>query len=293
MKLATGADSLLLANPATRRWHALRAGSGAAVAWAAPRPGAAASEDSLLVMSLGPESALIAVADGMGGVPGGGDAATRAVSALESAVEEGLAAGLPLRTVVMNGIERANESVLEMANGAATTLAVAEISGGLVRAYNVGDSEVIVIGQRGRLKLRTVSHSPVGFAIQAGLVDHDEALHHEDRHIVSNFVGSRDMRIEVGTPVKLAPNDTVVVCSDGLVDNLTLAQIGEIIRCGRLDRRLRKLAEATAQRMQAGEGPMPSKPDDLSIVAYREAPGRDLERRLPPPRQMELSGESD
>ncbi len=293
MKLSTGADSLLLANPTTRRWHALRAGSGAAVAWAAPRPGAAASEDSLLVMSLGPESALIAVADGMGGVPGGGDAATRAVSALESAVEEGLAAGLPLRTVVMNGIERANESVLEMANGAATTLAVAEISGGLVRAYNVGDSEVIVIGQRGRLKLRTVSHSPVGFAIQAGLVDHDEALHHEDRHIVSNFVGSRDMRIEVGTPVKLAPNDTVVVCSDGLVDNLTLAQIGEIIRCGRLDRRLRKLAEATAQRMQAGEGPMPSKPDDLSIVAYREAPGRDLERRLPPPRQMELSGESD
>ena len=292
MKLSTDADSLLLANPTTRRWHALRAGSGAAVAWAAPRPGAAASEDSLLVMSLGPESALIAVADGMGGVPGGGDAATRAVSALESAVEEGLAAGLPLRTVVMNGIERANESVLEMANGAATTLAVAEFSGGLVRAYNVGDSEVIVIGQRGRLKLRPVSHSPVGFAIQAGLVDHDEALHHEDRHIVSNFVGSRDMRIEVGTPVKLAPNDTVVVCSDGLVDNLTLAQIGEIIRCGRLDRSLRKLAEATAERMQAGEGPMPSKPDDLSIVAYREAPGRDLARRLPPPRQMELSGES-
>lgn len=291
MKLETGADTLLLANPAARRWHALRAGSGAAVAWAAPKPGAAASEDSLLVLSLGPESALIAVADGMGGVPGGGDAATRAVSALEAAVEEGLAAGLPLRTVVMNGIERANASVLEMANGAATTLAVAEISGGLVRAYNVGDSEVVVVGQRGRLKLRTVSHSPVGFAIQAGLVDHDEALHHEDRHLVSNFVGSRDMRIEVGTPVRLAPNDTVVVCSDGLVDNLKLREIAAIIRCGRLDRSLRKLGEATAARMAAADDPAPSKPDDLSIVAYREAPGQDLVRRLPPPRQMELPGE--
>ena len=142
MRLSTGADRLLLANPTTCRWEALRAGTGAAVAWAAPRPGAAASEDSLLVMSLGPESAMIAVADGMGGVPGGGDAASRAVSALEHAVEESLAAGLALRTAVMNGIERANESVLEMANGAATTLAVAEISGGLVRAYNIGDSEV-------------------------------------------------------------------------------------------------------------------------------------------------------
>ena len=148
------------------------------------------------------------------------------------------------------------------------------------------------MGQRGRLKLRTVSHSPVGFAIQAGLVDHDEALHHEDRHIVSNFIGSRDMRIEVGTPVKLAPNDTVLVCSDGLVDNLTFAEIGKIIRCGRLDRSLRELGEATAARMDAGEGPVPSKPDDLSVVAYREAPGRDLLRRLPPPRQMELSGET-
>lgn len=286
---AAGADALLLANPVARERHALRAAAGAAVAWAAPRPGSPSSQDSLLVLPVSADAVVLAVADGMGGVPGGGEAAARAVTALARAVEDGLAQGLPLRTSVMNGFEQANESVLEMGNGAATTLAAAAVSGGLVRAYNVGDSEVLVVGQRGRLKLRTVSHSPVGFAVQAGLVDHDEALHHEDRHLVSNFVGSRDMRIEVGSPVRLGPRDTVLLCSDGLVDNLRLAEITALVRCGRLDGAVQALGEAASARMVAPAEAHPSKPDDLSVVAYRSEPGRALLRRLPPPRQMDLA----
>jgi PPM family protein phosphatase len=182
-----------------------------------------------------------------------------------------------------------------MGNGAATTLAVAELAVGQVRAYNVGDSEVMVFGQRGRLKLRTLSHSPVGFALQAGLVDHEEALHHEDRHIVSNFVGSRDMRIEVGSAMRLEPMDTVLVCSDGLVDNLRLAEISDIMSAaGRWTGRLDSLARSALARMAGAEhnepsvDGQPSKPDDLSLIAFRRHPGRACARRLPPPRQMDL-----
>jgi PPM family protein phosphatase len=171
--------------------------------WAAPRPGGSSSQDALLVLPLGSDSAVLAVADGLGGTPGGAEAAARAVEALAAVVEESVARGLSLQSAILNGINRANESVLAIGTGAATTLAVAEISGGQVRAYNIGDSEVMVFGQRGRLKLRTISHSPVGFALQAGLVDHEEALHHQDRHFVSNVVGSRDMRIEVGSVLEL------------------------------------------------------------------------------------------
>ena len=46
--------------------------------------------------------------------------------------------------------------------GSATTLAVAEVVGQTVRTYHVGDSPIWVFGQRGRLKLQTVPHSPVG-----------------------------------------------------------------------------------------------------------------------------------
>lgn len=294
MTMDGGAEAFFLSDEEAPSEALFRVAGGAAAAWAAPRPGGARSEDALLVLPLGPDSAVLAVADGMGGAPGGGAAAARAVRALAAAVDEGLAAGLSLQTAILDGIGKANASVLAMGTGAATTLAVAELAGGEVRAYNVGDSEVMVFGQRGRLKLRTISHSPVGFAVQAGLVNHEEALHHEDRHIVSNFLGSRDMRIEVGSALRLGPMDTVVVCSDGLVDNLRLSEIASIMCCGPLDRRLQRLAQSTLARMEggapdsAGPNAHPSKPDDLSLIAFRPNPGKAVARRLPLPRQMLL-----
>lgn len=290
----TGAEPLVLAEVKGTSHGLVRVAGGAAAAWAAPRPGGARSEDVLLVLPLAADCAVLAIADGMGGLPGGGAAAARAITALAAAIEEGLGAGLPLQTTILDGIGRANESVLAMGTGAATTLAVAELADGQVRAYNVGDSEIMVFGQHGRLKLQTLSHSPVGFALQAGLVGHEEALHHQDRHIVSNFVGSRHMRIEVGSALRLGAMDTVVVCSDGLVDNLRLAEITEIMRCGPLDRRLEALARSTLARMSDLDRPegipdgQPSKPDDLSLIAFRRYPGRAVMRRLPPPRQLPL-----
>lgn len=294
MSMDGGTEALFLSAEEAPTEALLRVAGGAAAVWAAPRPGGERSEDALLVLPLAPDRAVLAVADGMGGAPDGGAAAARAIQALAAAVEEGLAAGLSLQTAILDGIGKANASVLAMGTGAATTLAVAELAGSEVRAYNVGDSEVMVFGQRGRLKLRTISHSPVGFALQAGLVDHEEALHHEDRHIVSNFLGSRDMRIEVGSALRLGPTDTVVVCSDGLVDNLRLSEIAAIMRCGPLDDGLASLAQSTLARMQGAEAGSaaaeahPSKPDDLSLIAFRRQPGQAVVRRLPPPRQMPL-----
>lgn len=293
MSSADGADALLFREEPAAREGLLRVADGAAVACAVPRAGANRSQDATLVLPLGPERAVLAVADGMGGLPDGGLAAARAVTALAETVESAEAAGQSLQGAILDGIGRANAAVLALASGAATTLAVAELCGGTVRAYNIGDSEVMVLGQRGRLRLRTVSHSPVGFAVQAGLVDHEEALHHEDRHLVSNFLGSREMRIEVGSALRLGPMDTVLLCSDGLVDNLRLSEIRAIMRCGPLDARLRELARRAQARMEdtaPDDGSHhPSKPDDLSLVAFRRRPGRAVMQNLPPPRQFPLA----
>ncbi len=37
------------------------------------------------------------------------------------------------------------------------------------------------------------------------MLDEDEAMNHEDRHVVSNMIGAEDMHIELGPVVKLAP----------------------------------------------------------------------------------------
>ena len=97
-----------------------------------------------------------------------------------------------------------------------TTLAAVEISGVSARPYHIGDSSILITGQKGKLKLNTVAHSPVGFAVEAGLLDVDEALHHAERHLVSNVLGLENMRIELGSPVDLAPRDSLVIASDGL-----------------------------------------------------------------------------
>jgi serine/threonine protein phosphatase PrpC len=154
-----------------------------------------------------------------------------------------------LRTAILNGIEQANRAVSELGVGAATTLAIVEISGGVARSYHVGDSMILAVGQRGRVKLQTVSHSPVGYAVEAGMLDEAEALHHEDRHLVSNFIGSAEMRIEIGPPLNLAERDTLLLASDGLFDNLYNDEIIERTRKGPLEQVVRSLAGECRQRM--------------------------------------------
>ena len=175
-----------------------------------------------------------------------------------------------LRTAVLNGIEAANAAVLGLANGSATTLTVITIEGRHVRAYQVGDSEAIVIGQRGLVKLQTTAHSPTGFAVEAGFLDEREALHHEERHLVSNFIGTTDMRIDVGAVVELDQRDTVLVASDGLMDNVHVDEIIELVRKGPLQDAVHAIVEVALQRMKkAGKGE-PSKPDDLSLILFRK-----------------------
>jgi serine/threonine protein phosphatase PrpC len=125
------------------------------------------------------------------------------------------------------------------------------------------------VGQRRKVKLQTVSHSPVGYAVEAGLIDEHEAMHHDERHVVSNMVGAVDMRIEVGSPIRLAPRDTALLATDGLFDNLNPAEVVDIVRAGPLDRAANDLAARAAERMRTPDAKHASKPDDLTFVLYR------------------------
>lgn len=254
---------------------------GAVAFFSAPSPAAAARcQDALAVMPLGPDRGIVAVADGMGGLPGGREAASAAIGALLEGIAGENAEGASLRSRIMDAIETANERILAMGIGSATTLAVVEFGPTGVRAYHVGDSEIMAFGQRGRVKIQSVPHSPVGFAYHAGMLDETEAITHEDRHLVSNVLGSRDMRVEIGSTVPLAPHDTLLVCSDGLVDNLQFEEITAGLRQGQLDRAVAHVAARAGARMTDPASGQPSKPDDLSLIAFRRAPGNALMKRL-------------
>jgi len=132
-------------------------------------------------------------------------------------------------------------------------LAAVEIQDNTVRPYHVGDSQILLIGQKGKIKLLTKSHSPVGYAVEAGVLDEEQAMHHEERHLISNAIGSREMYIEIGSALEMAPRDTLVVATDGLGRNL---------------------AGRCRTRMVEPEEGQPSKPDDLSFILYRRKSSR-------------------
>lgn len=226
------------------------------------------NEDAVGVLSINGRRGVLVVADGFGGQPAGDQAAELALTAVIEAVELSSAAGGDAQSGILAGLDRANELVKGLGVGAATTLAAVEIEGTRIRPYHVGDSEVLVVGQRGRVKLRTISHSPVGYRVEAGLINQEEAIQHEERHIVSNMVGSDEMRIDVGPTVELRPRDTVVIASDGLFDNLMVDEIAGVIRKGNLLASTQQLVERCQGRMNGAMGE-PFKPDDLSVVVFR------------------------
>ena len=200
--------------------------------------------------------------------PGWSVASSQAIRQLEESLAVAAENGSELRDAILNGFEAANQTVSEL-TGAATTLAVVEIQGREIRPYHVGDSMILAVGQRGKIKLQTVSHSPVGYAVEAGFLDLDEAMHHEQRHLISNMIGSPEMHITIGPTLSLADRDTLLVASDGVSDNLHLDEIVERIRKGPLRRVARKLHEDCLSRMTVPLDGRPSKPDDLTFIVYR------------------------
>lgn len=256
------------ANEPTTGVHRLTVGQ--AHVFSSRSPGKTSSnEDSAGVVDLGNRGAVLVVADGLGGLPEGEQASRTLVESIAGSLLDEAHREQPPRVGILNGIEQANEQLLLAGGNAATTLAAVSIEGRDVRPYHVGDSMILVVGQRGKVKLQTISHSPVGYAIEAGLLDEAAAMHHAERHLVSNVVGSQEMRIEIGSRITLAPRDTLLLASDGLFDNLHLGEIIEAIRKGPLDKALNQLTAEATERMEHARTGLPNKPDDLTCILYR------------------------
>jgi len=264
-------DNLLLGGTLQADRYDGSVGGGDVVAYSCPSPERSTeNEDCVAVIPYGPQAAVLVVADGAGGLPAGRLASHTAVTTLMRHLEVSGEKTIMLRTAILDGIEAANAAVQNLANGAATTFTVITVEGLIARSYQIGDSEGLIVGQRGLVRLQTPVHSPTGFAVEAGFLNEREALHHHDRHLVSNFLGTPDMRIDIGAEVKLQPRDTIIVASDGLMDNVLVGEILERVRKGPLSKAADAVIALARRRMNGTAVEQPSKPDDLSVILFRK-----------------------
>jgi PPM family protein phosphatase len=179
---------------------------------------------------------LFVVADGMGGHLAGEVASEMAVARLR----ENLLAddGATLDRVVAS-IDEANAEIytgsLENADQAGmgttvTTVAVvADVHDGEVFAIaNVGDSRGYVL-RHARLRQLTIDHSFVQELVAEGAISRDEARVHPRRNIVTRALGIEPtVRIDSWT-MPIFQGDRLLLCSDGLVDEVADGDIAEIL----------------------------------------------------------------
>ncbi|HSH44204.1 MAG TPA: protein phosphatase 2C domain-containing protein [Arenicellales bacterium] len=224
------------------------------------------NQDAVAVVPVTADSGVLVVADGLGGQPRGDLAARSVVDAIARVAPSSEGS---LREAILHGIDQANKEIVDAGYYGGATVAVLEIDARFIRPYHVGDAFIIVSGQRGRIKYQNIPHSPVGYAVESGLIDENDAVHHHERNLVSNFVGTSEMYIDIGPRMELAPRDTVLIASDGLSDNLYVEEIIETIRAGSLDKAASLLQSTCLERMSNMEGKLPSHPDDLSFCLYR------------------------
>jgi PPM family protein phosphatase len=164
---------------------------------------------------------LIAVADGMGGPPGGEVAASIAAAVLESgfsgrSLEE-------LEAVV----RAANRAIYEHAtatpglSGMGTTLcAVGLTEGGNLAVVSVGDSRAYLVRDRDMRQL-TDDHSVAAELARRGEITEEEAAVHPQRNVLFRVLGVGPTVDAEGTLLPVRPGDRLIVCTDGLHNELT------------------------------------------------------------------------
>jgi len=181
------------------------------------------------------ERGVFLVVDGVGGQAAGEMAAETAVDAIrETIFDEG-----PVKERVRRAITHANNRIFELAQqkdkrrGMACVLTLAVMDGREVTIGHVGDSRLYLIWN-GSIKKLTSDHSPVGEDEESGELTEVEAMLDPRRHEVFRDVGSRwrsageEEFIDI-RQCRMRADAAMLLCSDGLTDQLTAAQVREIV----------------------------------------------------------------
>lgn len=188
------------------------------------------NEDAVLA-----EGTVFVVADGMGGHAAGEVASGIVVGTMRELVGRD---GLTTDDVI-GQVRQANERILASVAAhpeqrgmgtTATGLVLATHEGRLQWAvFNVGDSRAYRLLGDDLVRV-TVDHSEVQELVDAGIITPAEAQVHPARNVVTRSLGAPLAHDPDLWVVPLTPGERLLVCSDGLTNELTDEQLREILQ---------------------------------------------------------------
>ena len=169
------------------------------------------------------------VCDGMGGPAGGKQASHIAVDTYLTEIENVLRESMTpeqLREAASYAVSLANKTVWEAAQESeefanmGTTLVSAVIHGETAVLVNVGDSRAYHIGSD-TIHRVTRDHSWVESMVEHGKITEEEARRHPNRNLITRALGPEPSVECDGYICTLAAGETLLLCTDGLVNTVT------------------------------------------------------------------------
>ncbi len=194
------------------------------------------NEDAFVVL---PGRGLVIVSDGLGGHAAGDIASRHVVEALPQMIDHALA-GICLSDSEAY-TERIRDTLIEVSRdvrdrgrvrpeweGMGATVVLALFRNHKAYIAHMGDSRAYL--HRGsEVELLTEDHSVVRILLREGEITEEDAIDHPARGMLSNYVG---MNFEVYPDLKtveLMPGDRLLLCTDGLTDELAYPEIRRIM----------------------------------------------------------------
>jgi protein phosphatase len=198
-------------------------------------------------------SVLAVLCDGIGGHRAGEVAAEMGVLIITDVVAQ--SDGRHPLEALTEAIAQASAAIYEASqadqgrSGMGATCACAWVIGDRLYTANLGDSRIYLLREGHFIQLST-DHTWIQEAIDAGILTDGEGDNHPNAHVIRRYLGAKgapepDLRLwffdgeddeaaRANQGLRLRPNDLLLLCSDGLTDLVSDAEIQQVLEAQEL-----------------------------------------------------------
>ena len=195
------------------------------------------NEDQAIALTNASGNVLLVVCDGMGGQNKGDLASSLAVHTIVTSFKnrKGFMNSYFARIWVSKAIKEANKSIYEQSQsnpnyrGMGTTVTLLLIMKDTAIMGHVGDSRCYFLKSHHDLVQMSEDQTYVAYLLRTGQITPEQALTHPKRHVLMNALG---IYPSASIDIKVFPylGEEVLLCSDGLYNNVPTEDIAAIIK---------------------------------------------------------------
>lgn len=173
-----------------------------------------------------PDGRFFIVADGMGGHAGGQEASRIATRSIQQYLDDHWQSSESSKALLETAFLKANQAILQDQSAhpersdMGTTAVVVIFRDTQPWCAHIGDSRLYRL-RGAKLEQITEDHTWVARAMKLGDLTADQARIHPWRHILSKCLGREDLRQVDAQPLDVQPSDRLLLCSDGLTEELS------------------------------------------------------------------------